>query len=62
MPHYKKMGFRGSHTADVVFEDCRVLAGALLGGMEGAGFRTAMKSLDHARWGKIVKASGAKAE
>ncbi|MDP2376645.1 acyl-CoA dehydrogenase family protein, partial [Reyranella sp.] len=21
-PHYKKMGFRGSHTADVTFEDC----------------------------------------
>jgi acyl-CoA dehydrogenase len=46
---YKKMGFRGSHTADVVFENCRVPAAALLGGKEGVGFKTAMKSLDHAR-------------
>ena len=46
---YKKMGFRGSHTADVIFEDCRVPASALLGGREGVGFQTAMKSLDHAR-------------
>jgi acyl-CoA dehydrogenase len=48
-PHYKKMGFRGSHTADVIFENCRVPAAALLGGKEGIGFKTAMKSLDHAR-------------
>ena len=48
-PHYKKMGFRGSHTADVIFENCRVPASALLGGKEGIGFKTAMKSLDHAR-------------
>ena len=48
-PHYKKMGFRGSHTADVIFEECRVPAAALLGGEEGIGFKTAMKSLDHAR-------------
>jgi acyl-CoA dehydrogenase len=46
---YKKMGFRGSHTADVIFEDCRVPVSALLGGREGIGFQTAMKSLDHAR-------------
>jgi acyl-CoA dehydrogenase len=46
---YNKMGFRGSHTADVIFEDCRVPAAALLGGREGIGFQTAMKSLDHAR-------------
>ena len=48
-PHNKKMGFRGSHTADVIFENCRVPASALLGGREGIGFKTAMKSLDHAR-------------
>ena len=49
MPHYQKMGFRGSHTADVVFEDCRVPAASLLGGEEGVGFKSAMKSLDHSR-------------
>jgi acyl-CoA dehydrogenase len=30
-PRNKKMGFRGSHTADVIFESCRVPAHALLG-------------------------------
>ena len=48
-PPYRKMGFRGAHTADVIFEDCRVPAHALLGEREGIGFKTAMKSLDHAR-------------
>jgi acyl-CoA dehydrogenase len=48
-PPHKKMGFRGAHTADVIFEDCRVPVSALLGGCEGVGFITAMKSLDHAR-------------
>jgi acyl-CoA dehydrogenase len=48
-PRNKKMGYRGSHTADVIFEECRVPASALLGGREGIGFKTAMKSLDHAR-------------
>lgn len=48
-PPDRKMGFRGSQTADVRFEDCRVPATALLGGREGVGFKTAMKCLDHAR-------------
>lgn len=46
---YRKMGFRGSHTADVILENCRVPATALLGEKEGLGFKTAMRSLDHAR-------------
>ncbi len=45
----KKMGQHGSHTSDVIFEDCRVPAEALLGGREGQGFRTAMKVLDRGR-------------
>ena len=45
----KKMGQRGALTCDVVFEDCRVPASALLGGQEGNGFRTAMKVLDKGR-------------
>lgn len=44
-----KMGQKGSHTSDVIFEDCRVPADALLGGKEGAGFKTAMKVLDRGR-------------
>ena len=45
----RKMGQHGTTTSDVVFEDCRVPASALLGGSEGNGFRTAMKVLDKGR-------------
>ena len=45
----KKMGQAGALTCDVIFEDCRVPADALLGGVEGNGFRTAMKVLDKGR-------------
>ena len=45
----RKMGQRGAHTCDVVFEDCRVPADNLIGGREGVGFRTAMKVLDKGR-------------
>jgi acyl-CoA dehydrogenase len=45
----RKMGQRGAHTCDVIFEDCRVPADALLGGEEGQGFKTAMKVLDRGR-------------
>jgi len=44
-----KMGQRGAHTCDVIFDDCRVPANALLGGVEGQGFKTAMKTLDRGR-------------
>ncbi|WP_425991698.1 acyl-CoA dehydrogenase family protein [Afipia sp. DC4300-2b1] len=57
-PRNKKMGFRGSHTADVIFENCRVPAHALLGGQEGVGFKTAMRSLDHARLHMSAVATG----
>jgi acyl-CoA dehydrogenase len=57
-PRNKKMGFRGSHTADVIFENCRVPAHALLGGKEGVGFKTAMRSLDHARLHMSAVATG----
>ncbi|MBC8642353.1 acyl-CoA dehydrogenase family protein [Caballeronia sp. EK] len=45
----KKMGQRGAHTCDVIFENCRVPAANLIGGMEGKGFKTAMKVLDKGR-------------
>lgn len=45
----KKMGQQGAHTADVIFDNCRVPASALIGGQEGQGFRTAMKVLDRGR-------------
>lgn len=45
----RKMGQRGAHTCDVIFEDCRVPAENIIGGREGAGFKTAMKVLDKGR-------------
>lgn len=54
----RKMGFRGAHTADVIFENCRVPTSALLGGREGVGFKTAMKSLDSARLHMAAVATG----
>jgi acyl-CoA dehydrogenase len=45
----KKMGQRGAHTADVIFENCRVPATQLLGNKEGQGFKTAMKVLEKGR-------------
>ncbi|MGB3830490.1 MAG: acyl-CoA dehydrogenase family protein [Mesorhizobium sp.] len=48
-PIDRKMGQKGAYTCDVIFEDCRVPADAVLGGREGQGFKTAMKVLDRGR-------------
>src|SRR5690606_2789988 len=45
----RKMGQKGSPTADVIFEDTPVPAANLIGGKEGVGFKTAMKVLDRGR-------------
>jgi acyl-CoA dehydrogenase len=45
----KKMGQKGSATCDVILEDVRVPASAIIGGVPGRGFRTAMKVLDRGR-------------
>ena len=45
----KKMGQRGAPICDVVFDGCEVPAEASVGGVEGRGFRTAMKVLDRGR-------------
>ena len=46
--HENKMGIRTSNTCDVVLEDCRIPASAMLG-TEGTGYTVAMKTLDIAR-------------
>ncbi len=45
----RKMGQRGAHTCDVIFENARVPAENIIGGREGQGFKTAMKVLDKGR-------------
>lgn len=54
----KKMGQKGAHTADVVFENCRVPASQVIG-KEGEGFKTAMKVLEKGRIHLAALAVGA---
>lgn len=55
----RKMGQKGAHTADVIFDDCRIPAENLIGGREGVGFKTAMKVLDKGRLHIAAIATGA---
>lgn len=45
----KKMGQKGAHTCDVILNDVRVHKDAVIGGIPGQGFKTAMKVLDRGR-------------
>ncbi len=54
-----KMGQKGSHTADVILDNCRIPAKNLIGGQEGVGFKTAMKVLDKGRLHISAVATGA---
>ncbi|WP_284338127.1 acyl-CoA dehydrogenase family protein [Comamonas sp. NoAH] len=45
----KKMGQRGAHTCDVIFDNVKVPAANLIGLQEGKGFVTAMKVLEKGR-------------
>ncbi len=55
--HEKKMGIRGSATAELIFEKCIVPAENLLG-EEGQGFKIAMHTLDGGRIGIAAQALG----
>lgn len=48
-PAYRKMGQHGSPVGEVELERCRVGPDSLLGGLEGQGFRSAMKALNKQR-------------
>jgi len=53
----KKMGIRSSPTMELVFENCRIPRGQMLG-EEGQGFKIAMKTLDGGRIGIASQALG----
>ena len=53
----KKMGIRGSAKAELIFENCRIPKGNLLGGL-GKGFKIAMQTLDGGRIGIAAQALG----
>lgn len=53
----RELGHRAADHARLVFEDCRVPAGALLGA-PGQGFAVAMSALDHGRLGVAAGAVG----
>lgn len=55
----KKMGQKGAHTCDVIFENVRIPAANLIGGVEGVGFKTAMKVLDKGRLNIAAASTGA---
>jgi alkylation response protein AidB-like acyl-CoA dehydrogenase len=52
-----KMGIRSSPTMELVFDNCRIPKGNLLG-KEGEGFKVAMKTLDGGRIGIAAQALG----
>lgn len=53
----KKLGIRASPTMELVFDNCRIPAGNLLGS-EGKGFKLAMATLDGGRIGIAAQALG----
>ena len=55
----RKMGQKGAHTCDVIFDNCRVPVANLIGEKEGVGFKTAMKVLDKGRLHIAAVATGA---
>jgi butyryl-CoA dehydrogenase len=52
-----KMGLRSSDTAELIFQDCRIPAGNLLG-VENEGFKIALKTLDGGRIGIASQSLG----
>jgi alkylation response protein AidB-like acyl-CoA dehydrogenase len=47
-PEERKMGIKGSPTAELYFENCRIPGDRIIG-KSGTGFKTALATLDHAR-------------
>ncbi|GER82103.1 acyl-CoA dehydrogenase [Thermogemmatispora aurantia] len=55
---FAKLGYKGVDTAELVFEEVRVPAANLLGGVEGQGFKQAMSGLEIGRLNVAARAVG----
>jgi acyl-CoA dehydrogenase len=53
-----KLGLRGQDTSELFFQDCRVPASSLLGGVEGRGFKQLMQNLQQERLSICVGSMG----
>jgi alkylation response protein AidB-like acyl-CoA dehydrogenase len=53
-----KLGYKGTESAEVVFEDCRVPIENLLGGVEGLGMKQALSVLEYGRINVAARAVG----
>ena len=53
-----KLGYRGIDTGELVFQDCRVPLGSLVGGEEGKGFAQVMSGLERGRINVAARAVG----
>jgi alkylation response protein AidB-like acyl-CoA dehydrogenase len=54
----KKLGYKGLKTSPLTFDECRVPAGALIGGVEGRGFAQVMSGLEVGRINVAARAVG----
>ena len=56
--HIPKLGYRGIDTAELVFDNCRVSAESLVGGIPGHGFSQVMSGLECGRINVAARAVG----
>ena len=53
-----KLGYRGTESCEILFDDCRVPAEALLGGVEGRGMQQVLSGLETGRINVAARALG----
>tara|TARA_B100000945_G_scaffold79620_1_gene61451 strand:- start:10210 stop:11370 length:1161 start_codon:yes stop_codon:yes gene_type:complete len=56
--HLDKLGYRGIDTCELIFDNCRVPADNLIGGVEGKGFGQVMNGLETGRINVAARAVG----